>query len=323
MLGTAKQINYEIAQAKKILLIPHKNPDGDALGAISALAEYFISCGIEPEIFCDTEIQSKYYFLPHLPLIKNDPLIFTDKEIDLIIVVDTGDLIHAGVDQYLKNHSGKIINMDHHHTNPLYGYLNLVDKQAASTTEIIYSFFRYNNVTITHQIATSLLTGLIADTENFTNGATTPKAMSVASELVRYGANYKMINNWLLKNKSLNILRLWGTALSRLKKHEEMDLVYTYILQEDFKKHEVEETESDGIANFLNKLDGAKISLIMKETADKKIKGSLRTTFNDTDVSSLAKSLGGGGHKKAAGFTYDGNVDSTLKKIAEIHKNKR
>ncbi len=323
MIGTAKQINYEIAQAKKILLIPHKNPDGDTLGAISALVEYLTSRGLEPEIFCDTEIQSKYYFLPHLPLIKNDPLIFTDKEIDLIIVVDTGDLSHAGVDQYLKDHPAKIINIDHHHTNPHYGHLNLVDSRASSTTEIIYNFFRYNNIPITHLIATSLLTGLISDTENFTNGATTPNAMSVASELVRYGANYKMINNWLLKNKSLNILRLWGVALSRLKKHEEMDLVYTYLLQEDFQKHEVEETESDGIANFLNKLDGAKISLIMKETADKKIKGSFRTTFNDMDVSALAKTLGGGGHKKASGFTYDGNVQSVLKKIVEIHKNKK
>ena len=321
MENVAKQINYEIIQAKKILIIPHKNPDGDALGTISALVEYMISRGIEPEIFCDTEIQSKYYFLPHLPLIKNDPLIFTDPEIDLILVVDTGDLSHAGVAHYLQNHPAKVINIDHHHTNPRYGYLNMVNPQASATTEIIYNFFRYNNIPVTHQIATSLLTGLISDTENFTNGATTSKAMSTASELVRYGANYKMINNWLLKNKSLNILRLWGTALSRLKKHNDLDLVYTFLLQDDFDKHEVEESESDGIANFLNKLDGAKISLILKETPDKKTKGSLRTTYNDVDVSAIAKNLGGGGHKKAAGFTFDGNTDAVLKKIAEVHKN--
>ena len=270
MENTAKQINYEILQAQKILIIPHRNPDGDALGSISALVEYLVSRGIEPEIFCNTEIQNKYYFLPHLHLVKNDPLIFTDPEIDLVIVVDTGDLSHAGVDKYLKDHPAKIINIDHHQTNPGYGHINMLHFKASSTTEIIYSFFRYNSISVNHKIATSLLTGLISDTENFTNGATTSAAMSIASELVRYGANYKLINNWLLKNKTLNILRLWGMALSRLKKHEEMDLVYTYLLQEDFTKHEVEETETDGIANFLNKLDGAKISLIMKETADKK-----------------------------------------------------
>ncbi|HRY36895.1 MAG TPA: bifunctional oligoribonuclease/PAP phosphatase NrnA [Candidatus Magasanikbacteria bacterium] len=321
MENTAKQINYEILQAKKILIIPHRNPDGDALGSISALVEYLNSRDIEPEIFCVTEVQNKYYFLPHLHLIKNDPLIFTDPDIDLIIVVDTGDLSHAGVDQYLKNHPAKIINIDHHVTNPRYGHLNMIFPDASATTEVLYSFFRFNSIPVDHQIATSLLTGLISDTENFTNGATTSSSMSVASELVRYGANYKLINNWLLKNKTLNILRLWGTALSRLKKHPEVDLVYTYLLQEDFKKYEVEENESDGIANFLNKLDGAKISLIMKETAEKKIKGSFRTTFNDTDVAVLAKKLGGGGHKKASGFTYDGTKDDVLKKIEEIHKN--
>lgn len=320
MENIAKQINYEILQAQKILIIPHRNPDGDALGSISALTEYLISRGIEPEIFCNTEIQNKYYFLPHLHLIKNDPLIFTDKEIDLVIVVDTGDLSHAGVDKYLQDHPAKIVNIDHHQTNPKYGHINMLHPKASSTTEIIYSFFRYNSISINHKIATSLLTGLISDTENFTNGATTSTAMSIASELVRYGANYKLINNWLLKNKTINILRLWGMALSRLKKHEEMDLVYTYLLQEDFIKHDVDETETDGIANFLNKLDGAKISLIMKETADKKTKGSFRTTFNDVDVSALAKTLGGGGHKKASGFVYDGSTDDVLKKIAKIHK---
>jgi len=320
MENVAKQINYEILQAKKILLIPHRHPDGDALGAISALVEYLDSRNIEPEIFCDTEIQNKYYFLPHLHLVKNDPLVFTDPEIDLIIVVDTGDLSHAGVDQYLKNHSAKIVNIDHHHTNPQYGYLNLVKTNCSSTAEIIYNFFKFNNIVINHRIATCLLTGLISDTENFTNGATTSSSMSVAAELVRYGANYKLINNWLLKNKTLNILRLWGLALSRLQKLDDLDMVYTYLQQNDFQKHEVEETETDGIANFLNKLDGAKISLIMKETTDNKTKGSFRTTFNDTDVSALAKHLGGGGHKKAAGFVYDGTKDDVLKKIAEVHK---
>lgn len=323
MIGTAKQINYEIAQAKKILIIPHRNPDGDALGTVSALSEYLISRDIEPEIFCATEIQNKYFFLPHLHLIKSDPLIFTDKEVDLIIVVDTGDLTHAGVDVYLKNHPAKIINIDHHHTNQKYGYLNMVIPTASSATQVVYDLFRYNNIPINHKIATCLLTGLISDTENFTNGATTSLAMSVASELVRYGANYKLINNWLLKNKTLNILKLWGVALSRLEKHLELDLVYTYILQEDFKKYDVEESETDGIANFLNKLDGAKISLIMKETVDNKTKGSFRTTFNDTDVSALAKQLGGGGHKKASGFMYDGTIDLTLQKILEIHKSKK
>lgn len=321
MENIAKQINYEIAQAKKVLIIPHRNPDGDALGTVSALSEYLLSRDIEPEIFCINEVQNKYFFLPHLHLVKNDPLVFTDPDIDLIIVVDTGDLTHAGVDTYLKNHPAKIINIDHHHTNQGYGFLNMVIPTASSATQVVYNFFRFNNITINHKIATCLLTGLISDTENFTNGATTSQAMSVASELVRYGANYKLINNWLLKNKTLNILKLWGTALSRLQKHSTLDLVYTYILQEDFQKYDVDETETDGIANFLNKLDGAKISLILKETSDNKTKGSFRTTFNDVDVSALAKNLGGGGHKKASGFIYNGNTDEVLKKIAEVHKN--
>jgi len=146
--------------------------------------------------------------------------------------------------------------------------------------------------------------------------------MNIASHLIHAGGNLNLINTKTIKNKNINTLKLWGTVLGRLEKHPELDITYTYINQTDLDEHSVEESESDGIANFLNRLDGSKITLILKETKSGKIKGSFRTTDNDTDVAALAKIFSGGGHKKAAGFTADGTVQSIWEKIiAELKKN--
>jgi len=117
-------------------------------------------------------------------------------------------------------------------------------------------------------------------------------------------------------------LKLWGIVLSRLKKHQEIDLVYTYLTQEDLDTYGVSESISDGISNFLNNLNDGEVCLLFKELPDNKIKGSFRTTKDNVDVSAIAKELGGGGHKKAAGFTIDGPLKEAARTVFELIKNK-
>ena len=163
----------------------------------------------------------------------------------------------------------------------------------------------------------SLLTGLITDTDNFSNGATNQECLKIASELIHRGANFNMIKAWFLKNKSITTLKLWGIALSRLNKHEKHDIVHTHITRDDLTESGANEEETDGIANFLNNVGEGRAAILLKETSDGKIKGSLRTTKDDLDVGAIAKALGGGGHKKASGFTMDGTIESVLVRIGE------
>lgn len=315
MINIAKQINHHLLGAKKIVIVPHQNPDGDALGSAAALTDYLLTINKNPQIFCPAPIQKKMHFLPYLERVIYHPAVFEDLSIDTIIVLDSGDLRYAGIDHLIKNHPADIINIDHHHTNERYGKINLVVPTASSTAEVLFHFFKHNHVGLNHKMATALLTGLISDTDNFSNGATSGEALAVASELIRAGGNLNLINGWTVKNKTPDVLRLWGATLSRLTRHEGLDLAYTYLTREDLTKNNVSENESEGIANYLNNLDGVKISLILKETEDDKIKGSFRTTREDVDVSVLAKKLGGGGHKKAAGFTAAGTIKEVLSKI--------
>jgi phosphoesterase RecJ-like protein len=315
MRKIALQIQEKIRAANKIMLIPHQNADGDALGSACALYDYLSSLNTQVEIFCLTPVNPRFAFLPHTEKVNTDKNLFADKEIDLIIVVDSGDLEYAGVYNLVKDHEAEIINIDHHHTNKYFGHHNLVINTASSTAEVIFHFLRQIRARFSHHMATALLTGIITDTDNFTNAATSQSAMGAASELIRYGGNLNLINTHTVRNKSVNLLRLWGEVLNRLNRHDGLDLVYTHLTQNDLATYQVSETESEGIANFLNNLDEGKMALILKETAEGKIKGSFRTTRDDTDVSALAKKFGGGGHKKAAGFTTTGTIEEVLNKI--------
>ncbi len=317
MKTIAQKIHEHIQSANRIIIIPHQNPDCDTAGSATALYEYLTQLKVPVDIFCATPLSNKLSFLPHSNQIKTNTKVFFNTDVDTIVVLDSGDLRYAGVDKHLRDHHATIINIDHHPTNEQYGHHNLVVPTASSTAEIMYHFFVEMKVPINQRMATSLLAGLITDTDNFTNSATSAKAMTAASQLVRFGGNLNLINNKIIKNKTINSLRLWGTVLSRLEKNEKLDLAYTYITQKDLTDNNVDDAESDGIANFLNNLDEAKITLILKETKNGKTKGSFRTIKDGVDVTVLAKKFNGGGHKKAAGFTTDGTIKEVLDRILQ------
>lgn len=318
MINIHRQIHNHLQHARKVVIVTHQNPDGDTLGSASAMTEYLKAVGIKPTIFCLSQVPNYYTYLPHVDSVSSDKLLFADKNIDTIIFLDSGDMRYAGVAGLLDNHPAAIINIDHHPTNEKYGHLNLVDSKASSTTEIIFHFFRYNGVRICNRKATALLTGIMTDTGNFSNSATSISAVTIAGYLLRAGANLRLINKSTVQNNSINILKLWGLVLDRLEHHPDKEMVFTYLKQEDYIKHQVEEKEADGIANFMNSIDGVKIGLFIKELGNGKVKGSFRTVHNDVDVAALAKKLGGGGHKKAAGFTAEGSIPEVLKRILTL-----
>lgn len=315
----AKKIYSKILESKHILLIPHQHPDGDALGSVTALMHILKRLDIRHSAFCATESSEKLLFLPHADRVTTDANIWNE-DIDLIIVLDSGDLRYAGVDAHIKDMDSRpyIINIDHHPTNEHFGDLNLVIPEASSTTQILYHFFKVNAIDIDSYVATCLLTGLITDTGNFTNSATTTASLSIAGELVKRGGDINLIKRIIFQSKTLNALKLWGAVLSRLEEHDTHQIVYSYITKADLEEHGVDEEEVEGLANFMNNLADGKAALILREQETGKMKGSFRTTREDIDVSAIAKLLGGGGHKKAAGFSADGSPEEVLEQVWKV-----
>ncbi|MFA6252996.1 MAG: bifunctional oligoribonuclease/PAP phosphatase NrnA [Patescibacteria group bacterium] len=314
----SQAILQEIKQAENILIISHQRPDGDTLGSNLALRKYLSSLGKNVHSFCDSLIPDYLTFLPDSHLIKQDHLLFT-KKFDLVITVDSATLELTGAQHLLEilPQPYRLINIDHHNSNPKYADINLVLSEACSTAEIIYRLFADWKITLDQDIATNLACGLITDTSGFKNPATSYQSLNIAAELFNQGANLHQLLKITNRSKNIDNLILWGRALERLEKIEKNNIVFTFLTQSDLLETNTDESAIEGIANFLHILKEGKIILVLVETSANMIKGSLRTT-SEIDVSEIAKLFGGGGHKKAAGFTLPGKLDYVKNRIRII-----
>ncbi|MFH1564925.1 MAG: DHH family phosphoesterase [bacterium] len=303
-------IFQKIQQASNILMVGHKAPDEDCLGAICALSCYFDSIEKTHTIFNIDKIFENFNYLSGIDKITDNISEMQIKVFDLILVLDTGSLEYSGIKNYLEKAKEKVflINIDHHKSNNHFGHINLVDGDASSVSEIIHNLFKYNKVYITKEMANCLLAGIIADSDNFSNAATTVESMNVASYLLIHGGRLPKIIKNTYKNKSLTSLRLWGKVLSRLKQNKKYNAAYTYVTHEDLQKYNAAKETIEGMANFLNKLAGHKVIFFIKEKNPGEITVSIRTNNKLIDVSRLAKMIGGGGHAKAAGFSAKGQI---------------
>lgn len=311
-----KNIFAEIDKAEHVMMVMHQKPDGDTTGSCLAMANYLDVIGKPHTCFCIDELPSTFHFLPGKHKVETDSNHFhpDTAQFDLLIVFDAGDLRYAGVADYIDqlSHDFKIINIDHHATNQQYGDHNLVIANASSTCEIVHDLIDSVDG-LTKEISTCLMTGLITDTGGFTNLATTATSISTAAKLLLKGVNMKQITNHTMQNRRVNTLKLWGRALERLTTTK-TGLVVTGVTARDMAECGVNKDDLEGVANFLNSLDeenDAKAILFLSEREDGVVKGSLRTTSSLIDVSKLATLFGGGGHKKAAGFTVPGRLEYT------------
>ncbi|MBI5766078.1 DHH family phosphoesterase [Candidatus Falkowbacteria bacterium] len=310
-----EEARQKILAVNNILLITHKKPDGDACGSMLALLTYLRGQGKDVSAFIADPPPSYFSFLPDYEEIKNDTALL-DKKWDTIVFVDTADFKIAGVAEELLRRC-PVINIDHHQTNTKYGHINIIDETVSSTCELIYRFFKYINFEIDRNIATCLLSGLLTDTGGLVNAATSFKAMAISSDLLMKGAKINKIAENIFKNKSLDGLKMWCLELSRLKFNKRFNLAYTYIKESDLMEYNIKAEEIDGLANFLNVLSNVSAVLVLK-ISNHEIEGSLRTTKDNINVSRLANIFGGGGHKKAAGFTISGTIKEVNGKLLAI-----
>lgn len=313
----AQRIHEKILTYNHLLLVTHQNPDGDAAGSVSALAQALKNLGKQVTILCITPFPSQFHFLPHIHESTSDVSILQHHK-EGIIVCDSGDLKYAGVEQYTKSHhKERMINIDHHASNQKYGIENLVMDTASSTTEVLYYFFATSNIHIDSGMATALLTGLITDTTNFSNAGTSRFALKVGSSLIQKGARLEQIQKYILRDKPIMMLKLFGIVLNRLELDQKTNIVHTYVTQTDMQECGIAENEVEGIANLLNHLNEGKASLVLREKQEGNVKVSLRTTYDDMDVSKIAGLFGGGGHRKAAGFTLQVPIQEAWKTICQ------
>jgi phosphoesterase RecJ-like protein len=311
IVGSYSKLQKLVNSQDKFVLICHVEPDGDSIGSMLALGEGLSGFGKEVSYVCKDVVPPTFNFLVEGANIQDGLVLDGDAA---IILLDNGDMRRTGFVEELqiaKADGVVIVNLDHHTKNDLWRFvsINYADETASSTCEIVYRLFLGFGWQITPRIATLLLSGLYNDTGGFRHPNTSDAVLILASELLKKGGKLKRIAENIENSKSVALFKLWGIALDRLRLNEKLGLSYSLITQADILRAGATEDDISGLVNLLNSAPESKAALLLYESETGKIKGSLRTERDDIDLAELARYLGGGGHKKAAGFSLDGRIE--------------
>jgi len=301
-----------IDKAERILLIAHRKPDGDTLGTCVALQHALVKEGKTVQKACIDDIPDRYSYMTDIrDFIKE----FNYKNYDLLIVCDAGASYMTDYHKiYPEIFKGDVpvINMDHHSSNDNFGTVNIVDHHAASTTVILYRFFKYAGYNFTPQIATAILTGLYNDTGSFMHQNTSPETLQIAGEMTAEGGRVVDVSRNLFKTTPVSTLKLWGRVLENLKINSE-GIALSVITKQDFDECGAQIDELSGAVDFINCVPGTKFTVLLHEDDAGNVKGSFRTRNENVDLEEIAGKFGGGGHKKAAGFSIPGRLEKDVR----------
>ncbi|MGH8916361.1 MAG: DHH family phosphoesterase, partial [Acidimicrobiia bacterium] len=207
-----------------------------------------------------------------------------------------------------------LVVIDHHVTNEGFGHIALIDPEAAATSVLVAELLRVLEWPITPEIATCLHTALVTDTGRFQYANTTPSTLRLAADLVAAGANPEEISQNVYEEAPFGYLKAAGVALSRAVLDEDLSLVSTVITESDLDEAGVDWGDIDNLINTIRLAKEADVAVLAKVHADQRVKLSLRSR-GKTDVGALAAEMGGGGHRLASGFTYDGPPEQAIDEV--------
>lgn len=301
-----------IKKAEKVLCISHKRPDGDTLGASNALYHVMKDLGKEVQVACVDDIPERYHFLPEIRKTIKE---FNFLDYDLIFVSDAGASYMTKYQEiYPEIFSGKVpvINLDHHSSNDNFGTLNIVDINSASTTILIYKILTFLGLKISPHVATALLCGIYNDTGSLMHGNTTLEVFELTGKIVELGGKVNLVAKNLFKITPVPTMRIWGKVLERVTINDE-GVVVSVLTCKDLIEANAKSEDIAGVVDFLNSVPGSKFTVLLNEDEKGNVKGSFRTRRDDLDLAELAEKFGGGGHKKAAGFTMPGRIHQEIK----------
>jgi phosphoesterase RecJ-like protein len=298
-----KEVVAALRGAQRITAIGHENPDADTLGAALAIRMVGERYGVPAEVVMADPVPPYLQFLPGVADVRTAPAL----EPDVAVIVDAGDLARVG--RVATDHAdwlarARIVNIDHHVSNPGFGAVNMVDPEAASTCEMVTLLLPDLGVELDPDLATVLLAGIVNDTHTFAHPNVTPRTLRVAASLVEAGASLAAIHRAIYAEKPFPTLTLWGRALAGVASASGGRVVHAALTAAMMAETGTSLDASEGFIDLLGLARDADIVLLFKEQAPTVTRVSIRTSAR-ADAVAVAAAFGGGGHARAAGCTVD------------------
>ena len=305
----------ELQGAKTVGIAGHVNPDGDAVGAGTALRLYIEKCmpGVRADLFSEPPGGALMRILPDSDRISTD--FGTDVErYDVFIAVDAG-AGRLGLAEAFYEQAAKRINIDHHESNAGgSGDVNLVCPEASSTCEVVYTLLKKEY--IDEPIARALYTGIVTDTGVFKYANTGTETMRIAGELLRYGFDHTKLINEVFFGKTYVQHQILGRALLESMLIREGTCIISVLDRKTLAFYQATSADTEGIASQLMLTEGVQCAIFMYETSPMTYRVSLRSN-GEINVAKVAAFYGGGGHERAAGCTINAPWHDIVNNISD------
>jgi len=321
------EVKKLLSQPKKIVIVSHKNPDGDAIGSSLGLYHFLIKLDHKINVIMPNDYPEFLKWMPVQNIIKNyenDVNLATTliDDSDIIFTLDFNSLQRAGnMEISLKNSKAIKIMIDHHQQPDDYAAYKYSDVSICSTSQMIYHFINMlgmNNL-IDKTIGTCLYTGIMTDTGSFRFASTTSTTHRVVANLIDKGVNNSMIHNHVYDTNSYTRLQLLGRALNNLKVIPKLKTAYITLSQRELNKYHFRKGDTEGIVNYaLSLKDVVLAAIFIEHKKEGIVKISLRSN-GDFSVNEFARAhFNGGGHTNAAGGRSNLPLAETVEKFISI-----
>jgi len=309
-----EEVLAELRSRERFILTAHEGPDGDALGSLLGMHHLLGQLGKDSVMFMAAKefpLPIEYRFLPLEEVFHEAPADMADRT---VVFLDCGNIDRMPV-EFLSEGDNFRINIDHHHDNTRFGDVNLVEVGASSTAEIVYELAVALGAEITPEIAAALYVGLITDTGKFMYENTNARTHRIAADLIDAGVQVDDTYRRLYEHVPIEKLRLLSRALEGIGRYCGERLIVSYITAADYEASGGGEEMTEGIIDHLRSIEGCKVAAMIRDKGDRgraARKVSLRSSGGEIDVSAMARKHGGGGHKRAAGFSTDLELDELV-----------
>lgn len=323
-ITTVKSI---LSQPQKIVIIPHKNPDGDAIGSCLALQAYLDSQGHSANVIAPNDFPKFLKWMPGCASILNFERENSQskkllEEASLIFTLDFNDLSRTGqLESHLEASNADFIMIDHHQQPSDYARVTYSDVSMSSTCEMVYNFIEYLDGlnAITAEIATNIYTGIMTDTGSFKYRSTSSRTHRVVADLIDKGAKNMEIHQNVFDTNSPSRLHLLGVALSNMVILPELCTAFITLSQAELDKHGFKKGDTEGFVNYGLTLEGIKFAVIFIENKEEGIIKISFRSIGDFSVNQFARThFNGGGHDNAAGGRSELSMEDTLKKFNDV-----
>ncbi|PKM96581.1 MAG: bifunctional oligoribonuclease/PAP phosphatase NrnA [Elusimicrobia bacterium HGW-Elusimicrobia-3] len=308
-----KRLEELILNSNTFFLAGHLNPDGDTIGSMLAIGSVLRRLGKKVRLFSQDPVPENLRFLPNVRAVRSRP---PKVKFDAAILLECSVPSRGGALEPVLKRCGQVVNIDHHKTSEFYGDINIVEPHSSSTAEIVYRLFYNMNVNISRREAACLYTGMVTDTGRFHFPATSPRTMQVASRLLETGFKFSRINDLLYATKACEALKVLGRALGSLEFKAGGKLAVMTLTLADFKEADARPEHAENVINYGMMPPGVKATVMFREEA-----GRISVTFRSRghlDVSLVAKTFGGGGHRNASGCRVKASLKEAQEKVIPV-----